>query len=85
MTDAPEPIDLAALGVRRAGATPEVRDLLREVVARSEADGALGVAVTLVLADGSVATAFVIGERWAALLGGVATLQARVTAHGMEP
>lgn len=81
----PGPIDLAALGVRRAGASPEVRELLRDVVERAESDGALAVAVSLVLADGSVATAFVVGERWAALLGGVATLQARVTAHGMAP
>lgn len=78
MTDAPEPIDLAALGVRRAGATPEVRDMLRQMVEKAEAEGAIAMGAVLVLRDGSVATSFVTGERWAALLGGAATLQARI-------
>lgn len=79
------PIDLAALGVRRAGADPDVRAMLRDMAAKAEEESALACGFVLVLRDGSVATAFFTGERWAALLGGVATLQARVTAHGWTP
>lgn len=84
MTD-DAPIDLAALGVRRAGANPDVRDLIRDMSMKAEEGRALAVGVVLVLDDGAIATAFVTGDRWSALLGGAATLQARITAQGMEP
>ena len=83
--NADAPIDLAALGVRRAGAAAGVRELLRDTMERAEDGSAMAAAVVLVSADGSVASAYVIGDRWAELVGGTATLQHCLVTHKGKP